>query len=485
MSNPTFTTAAAGSPAPDPSKHVNYTQGMVLGVDDFQQEFAYLSNRDQWLARDAIGYGTVCGLHVSIDSTDNSRLSVSPGVAINPRGQLIRVTPEQCAKLDAWLALPDTVGKLQNLGIGGSGEFSAYVVLCYRDCPADELPVPGEPCRCDSTTMAPSRIIDDFRLELTLDRPLQLEEDVVRSLVEWLRRIPVVEDFDSPPADLDAFLQAIKDAFSEVGSPPEAPTIFFEESPPDGLSIPRSQFCEWMRAAMRLWVTELRHIWQARCAPRHSCACGGPCGCHGTGAEPENMDCECLLLAEVAITRTGGAITGAIVDESRRPFLVHLRMLQELLLCGPCCGEGDSVTPGMSAANAQQLFVEHPNNPNAGRYFIVAAGRFAVRVQSNVVSVSAFGPSYNNLRAAVATPAAPGEFLLTFGGGGLNPAESYVPPGSNPNHNYIVKGTPFGPSPGSFHVISMTAAGIRIRAAQASNAPVSGFMIEISFFGRP
>ena len=28
---------------------------IVLGEDDFRQEFAYLSGRDQWLARDAIG----------------------------------------------------------------------------------------------------------------------------------------------------------------------------------------------------------------------------------------------------------------------------------------------------------------------------------------------------------------------------------------------------------------------------------------------
>ena len=33
--------------APDPSKHVNYTFGMLLGVDDFKQEFAYLIGRDQ------------------------------------------------------------------------------------------------------------------------------------------------------------------------------------------------------------------------------------------------------------------------------------------------------------------------------------------------------------------------------------------------------------------------------------------------------
>ena len=52
----------------DPTQHVNYAKGMVLGVDDFRQEFAYLSGRDQWLVRDAIGYGTASGLHVFVES---------------------------------------------------------------------------------------------------------------------------------------------------------------------------------------------------------------------------------------------------------------------------------------------------------------------------------------------------------------------------------------------------------------------------------
>ncbi len=46
-------TSLAPSPAPaDPRKHVNYVLGMVLGVDDFNQEHAYLSGRDRLAARE-------------------------------------------------------------------------------------------------------------------------------------------------------------------------------------------------------------------------------------------------------------------------------------------------------------------------------------------------------------------------------------------------------------------------------------------------
>ena len=90
--------AAPGTATPDPSKRVNYTLGMLLGVDDFNQEFAYLAGRDRWLARDAIGYGTMCGLRVALDPTGSGpRITVSPGTALTPHGRMVCVHPAQCA----------------------------------------------------------------------------------------------------------------------------------------------------------------------------------------------------------------------------------------------------------------------------------------------------------------------------------------------------------------------------------------------------
>src|SRR2546430_7850928 len=91
---------------PDPTKHVNYNLGMVLGVDDFTQEFAYLSGRDQWMMRDLIGYGTARGLKVITedDSVKGPRVLVEPGVAVSPGGQMICVPTAQCAYLKNWAA---------------------------------------------------------------------------------------------------------------------------------------------------------------------------------------------------------------------------------------------------------------------------------------------------------------------------------------------------------------------------------------------
>src|SRR4051794_9806415 len=105
MSSFTATTASPSAAPIDPRKHVNYTLGMVLGVDDFRQEHAFLSGRDKWLARDLIGYGTECGLRVSIEAqASGPRVVVAPGVAITPRGQKVAVSPAQCASLNDWIA---------------------------------------------------------------------------------------------------------------------------------------------------------------------------------------------------------------------------------------------------------------------------------------------------------------------------------------------------------------------------------------------
>jgi hypothetical protein len=313
---------------PDPRKHVNYVQGMVLGVDDLIQEFAYHQHQRQWLGRDAIGYGTLSGLRVTFES--DLKVHVSPGTALSPNGQLIRVKPEQCAEINKWLA--ETWEKIKNLG----NNFPVYVVLCFRDCKVDDLPVPGEPCRCEDQAMAPSRVLDDFRLELRLDPPVQREEDAIRDFVQWLRQIKLA---GAGGSSLDEFLQAIRDAASDLASPLESPPDFLYGSPPQSLAIPSAQLCEYLRAALKLWVVELRPLWQAQWAER----VGGGCGCHGdeqkTSADAE----ECLLLAALNITLTGRHVASAndvAVNDSCRPFVAHLRMLQEMLLCGPCCGSG-------------------------------------------------------------------------------------------------------------------------------------------------
>ena len=344
-----FATAPAALPrlAPlDPTKHVNYTLGMVLGVDDFDQEFAYLSGRDRWLARDLSGYGTIWGLDVTIEVEDRGpRINVSPGTAVTPCGQLVCVSAAQCAYVNDWLAAnEDEVRARLATSPPGSplgDTLPLYLVLCYRECATDDLPVPGEPCRTEDTLSAPSRLKDDFRLELRLERPRQREEDAIRDLVAWLRLVPVV---DGPGSSVDALLIALRDAASgeldsPPGSPPDGPFDFVLGAPPPGLTIPAADVTEYLRAAFALWVTELRPALRRELP---GCEHGCDCGCHGdTGPHGEPCDEDVVLLAEIGVTVIPdldgdlvAADDGVAVDGGERPYVLHTRFLQELLLAG-------------------------------------------------------------------------------------------------------------------------------------------------------
>lgn len=245
----------------DPNKHVRYSYGMVLGKDDLEQEFAFHHGRDLWGMRQVIGYGVVRGLDVRVedDGANGPRISVLPGVAVTPRGELVCVPSEQCASLNAWLQkqTDDPVKRALLEAKINSNRVTLYVTLCYRECPTDDLPIPGEPCRDQADAMAPSRIADDFSLELRLAPPDQLEEASVRDVVVWVRKIPL-----SPAEPLDAaaalanFETEVRKAFfaDRTKTPPE---IGFHD-PPASLTIPTSHATEFFRAALRVWVTDIR-----------------------------------------------------------------------------------------------------------------------------------------------------------------------------------------------------------------------------------
>ncbi len=343
-------TTLAGVP-PDPSQHVNFAKGMVLGVDDFTQEFAYHAGHAQWMARDTVGYGTLGGLDVSFleDGADGPQLRVGAGSALTPSGRLVCVPASQCAVINKWLAKPDDAAivtrRLQPLpppAPAQSGAVSLYLTLCHAECLTRPVPIPGDPCRSSDALMSPSRVAEDFRLELREAAPDQVEEDALRAFVAWLRvNAHVMSGSPMLPGGEQAWLAALRRAVqpwltAEQGSPPLSPPpslaslgeYLLNLSPP-GIEIGTGQLGDFLRVAMRFWVTELRPFWSAR-------------RCLAALLPDE----DCLLLARVTFQATwiGGSPTGAwqvtggpatrLVDESLRPFLLHQRLLQEWAISG-------------------------------------------------------------------------------------------------------------------------------------------------------
>ena len=351
-------TSAFAAPAPDlatpdPTKRVKYTLGMILGADDLEQAHAWLSGRDQSIARDLLGYGTVNGLQVTVqqDPGTEALVQVSCGSAITPRGDLVRVTPAQCAPLDTWL-LHHGPEVQAHASSSPPALLPLYVVLCYDTCETDARPIPGEPCRSEEETMAPARIADAFRLELRFDAPKHDEERAVRQFVRWAT--DTVDIGDGPTSgSVDDFLTLLRDAAhvsspsSPPSSPPSAPPSsppapdFDPVSPPERFLLDRHDACEFLRAALRVWVTELRPLWHAEFGACHCCDQATP-----TPAAPET----CVLLARLNVTLAPDGRADASVPievlEDDRPVLSHLRLLQEWATCGPGeAGTGGAVGP--------------------------------------------------------------------------------------------------------------------------------------------
>jgi hypothetical protein len=326
--------ATPDAAALDPSKHVNYTFGMLLGVDDFKQEFAYLSGRDQWMARDLIGYGTISGLRISFDvAAKGPRISVACGDALSPRGQMIRVCPAQCAFLNDWLTANQKEVQVQ-LSSPPGGSLKLWLALCYRDCQIDPVPIAGEPCRSADDLMAPSRLVDDFRLELRLSPPAQQEEDAIRDFVAWLDQIQITDAPGTFPT-IPQFEGALRAALLPIASPLDPSTYFHFGSPLSQFHIHPAQIGDYLQSAFRIWVTEIRPMFHAGWPPQK-------CSCSGETSQTSAPE-DCLMLAEidVPLVNIGPGLNWqvddknpVVIDESHRPILLHTRLLQEWMQSG-------------------------------------------------------------------------------------------------------------------------------------------------------
>lgn len=319
----------------DLTKHVRFTLGMVLGVDDFDQEFGYLSARSRRIVRELVGYGVVTGLGLSVEGpaegreADGPRLHVSAGTAVLPSGQLVAVTQAQCAPLGAWAR--SVRAELAGEGDGQPATTVAAVVLRYAECLSDDVPIPGEPCRTEGELMAPSRVQDSFQLELRLQAPAHLEELAVRRFAAWLAQVPV----RAPGSSLDEVLEAARSAGGASGGVED----FLVDPPPPGLTIDPAQLASTWRSLLGLWAAEWRGRWSVTVP-----------GADPPPGEPVPDPDDVLLLGEVTVPLVWDAVAGDLlaggtdevsVDVARRPVLAHLRLLGELLFAGRAPTEAD------------------------------------------------------------------------------------------------------------------------------------------------
>jgi len=77
-------------------KRVRYFSGQLLSADDFNAEQDYFRGKQKTLNRLLLGYGVVSGLETTIG---RGTVTVSPGLALDPRGNEITVDCSVAVKL--------------------------------------------------------------------------------------------------------------------------------------------------------------------------------------------------------------------------------------------------------------------------------------------------------------------------------------------------------------------------------------------------
>jgi hypothetical protein len=134
----------------EPPKRNNLFAGRLLSADDLTAEQDYFLGRHRRHNRLLHGSGVVEGLDVSVTiGTAAPSITVGPGYALDPLGN------EICVCTATILPLPPR-------------DTSHFVVVGYRECLTDPVPVTSDPAGPDSTAK-PSRVADTFELLLSAE----------------------------------------------------------------------------------------------------------------------------------------------------------------------------------------------------------------------------------------------------------------------------------------------------------------------------
>lgn len=296
---------------------LNYVLGQVLGVVDFQQEQQYRIHKHRVHNRTLHGYGTVHGLHVTHNTKSGAELEieVSPGMAVDPCGQEITVYERQCARLNPWLRADSGNGQINAARLQSvAGRKVVYVTLCYAECLTGNQPVFGDPCRAESDAIQPTRIKDYFRLDLALDPPSQTEEDFVRLIGTFLGRVRIVSTTLTPD-QLNSLRTAMRDGIRNPAAIPD--DLVYK--------VPEANARELLGEVLRFWVTQVR-----------------------PSLEPAEDQAVLLAALSFPLDQANPVVgPGDLrIDDGKRPYLLHTRLLQEWLMSGASGSKGSAGPQG-------------------------------------------------------------------------------------------------------------------------------------------
>jgi hypothetical protein len=365
----------------DPGSRVNYARGMVLGLDEFQQEQLYFLQKDYLHERALHGYGTVYGLHVSVTPAGSDfQVQVATGMGIDQWGREFVLRCALCANLGAWLAAQEqqTPGTIAD-NLDPSGGLTVYLVANYGSCLDDLVPLPGQPCSSSAQTQVASRIRDAADIKLSWHPPAMPSWDADRRLARLIDSVQIVPGLDPADSDEDTIIDdllALPDgaAGPSGGWPPELdwPAPSTDPSGQAPLQLPAETAADALDRIFTAWVTQVR--------PQLLPALTDP----DPASDPE------ILLAEITFVPASPFLpaTPALLscndpDDTDRPYLLHTRLIQELQRLGTAAAK--------APAPPQQLVTLAPVVDASGVLQVSAVFRQPVQLTAQINVVSSTG----------------------------------------------------------------------------------------------
>lgn len=396
----------------EPDLRVNYQFGLVLGVDEFEQEDLYFRTRDERAARTLHGYGTTVGLHVSaarpIVAPDDVEARVEPGVAVDQYGRPVVLPTAQCARIGAWLAAQEAAATAASepsplaAHLRPSGDLTLYIVAEYAECADALVPLPGNACGTDDDVMAPSRVRDSWQLGFRWEPPAMPHWDGVRELADLL--LPVEIDDGSPiVSDEDALAQHIR-ALAPGAAAPLLPL-------PAMPRLPRSEARAALDRLLTIWITEVRPL----LAPEL--------------IEPGG---EAAVLLSTITVVPAAPFDGAhpviddfaLPDDEGRPYLAPTQLIQELVALGGGAATiltGSPIVPPAPPAPVVELATFDERGRGPGRELVLWSHLPVPLVFAGTVDVSRNGGAPLAMPIAPAGP--PNLFRIQPVGGALADGE--------------------------------------------------------------
>jgi hypothetical protein len=219
MSTPTsaetFTPLDDPDPATpgDPFTRLRYSYGQLLGAEDFSTEQRYFLLRSRLHNAALHGFGTVWGLKVGSQESETSlTLTCETGLAIDPLGREVYVPQKVCLDITGlaatrfWADLSAPPPAPGGEATDDNPQRRIYVVLRYRACLTEQVPAITQPCSGQDAGLAPSRVLDAYRLCLEAATPdltgLPIRDITTRANAPAEARARLLEhiiDPDTPP----------------------------------------------------------------------------------------------------------------------------------------------------------------------------------------------------------------------------------------------------------------------------------------------